>query len=116
MRNPQEDLQFFEAKRFNGSKVKEIAEYWINRAQEVDLQRDAVQTVVGMYVPDYYELRQRLEQTEKALELACERLYEFDDMTDSDEVYRENCKTIGETYQAIANGFLAKAKEVESNG
>ena len=51
-----------------------------------------------------------LEQYKRALELACESLYEFYDMSDSDEVYRENCETLGDVFKSIAKGFLELAK------
>ena len=36
-RNAQEDLAFFNTNRFKGSKVKEIAEYWIGRCEQLEL-------------------------------------------------------------------------------
>jgi hypothetical protein len=55
--------------------------------------------------------REELEQCKKALELASEELYGMYELTGSNEVYRENCKTIGDVYKAIIKGFLDRAKE-----
>ncbi len=53
-----------------------------------------------------------LEITRQALELAAEELYRYYELTDSDEVYMENCgPTIGDVYRAIVKGFILQARE-----
>ncbi|NLW90027.1 MAG: hypothetical protein GXY34_00280 [Syntrophomonadaceae bacterium] len=61
------------------------------------------------------DLLRELEEYKLALKRAAEELLHYYTLVGADQVYRENCESVGEIHRVIAKGFLDEAKEALSD-